>query len=422
LPRRRFLLALLIGLFILLSIPFGGHLALIHKVQAAAANITLYANLSGWNYSKPSGANPTITVTQGDTISFILIGEDYTHRLLVDFDNSSITNDCPNPGPDVCSGDIPPSQTTVQVAPFTVASAPGTYFYYCTYHSPPFMIGKFVVQGPPTPDFTIAANPTAIGSLNTRVSGTSTITVAPTNGFSSTVTLSASPSSGLNSSILPTSIPGGSGTATLSVNSTREGSYSVTVTGTGSPGSHSTTVIVTVTMPDFKIALNPSSLTVAPGSSGTVMVTLTSLSEFSGTVSLASALSSFGPQVTFSPTSVSLSSSGSASSTLTVSAASSGAYSTAVPKGNYSVNVTGTSGSLVHSATIALTVGSPSGAGTLSTSAIIGVGIASAIAIVAATVYFLGRRPKSKTISPAQTFENEHRFPLTTLLPRRLCR
>ncbi len=71
-PRRRFLLALLIGLLILLSVPFGARLALIHKVQARTANITLYANFSGWNYSKPSGGNPPITVTLGDTISFSL--------------------------------------------------------------------------------------------------------------------------------------------------------------------------------------------------------------------------------------------------------------------------------------------------------------------------------------------------------------
>jgi hypothetical protein len=127
------------------------------------------------------------------------------------------------------------------------------------------------------------------------------------------------------------------------------------------------------------------------------MVTLTSLSGFSGTVSLTSTLSSPGPQLTFSPTPVVLSSSGSASSTLSVSAASSGAYSTPVPQGNYSVNVTGTSGSLFHSVILALTVGSASGAGVLPTSVIIGVAITSVVAVVAVIVYFLRRRPRAKT-------------------------
>jgi hypothetical protein len=114
-------------------------------------------------------------------------------------------------------------------------------------------------------------------------------------------------------------------------------------------------------------------------------------------VSLTSTLSSSGPQVTFSPASVILTSSGTASSTLSVSAASSGAYSSPAPQGNYNVNVAGTSGSLVHSVTLALTVGSSSGAGVLPTTAILGLGIALTIVVVAATVYFLRRRPTAKT-------------------------
>jgi len=394
--QRRLVMALLIGLIILLSVSFAPPLTFFHKAKAATTNITLYAYLSGWSYTQTSGGNPTITVVQGDTISFTLIeGDNLMHRLLVDIDNSSITTDCPNPGPDECSGIITQYGGS-SIPPFTISAAPGTYFYYCTYHSPTYMVGKFVIKAS-TPDFTIAANPTAIGPLNTRIAGASTITVAPTNGFSGTVTLAASPSSGLNASIFPTSISGGSGQATLSVNSTTVGSYSVTVTGTGSSGTHSVIVTVTVARPDFKIALSSSTLTVAPGSSGSVMVTLTSLNGFSGTVSLTSTLSSVGPQVTFSPSSVAVSSSGPSSSAASVSAASSGAYSTPVPQGSYTVNVTGTSGSLVHSATLALTVGSSSGVGTLPSAAIIGGGIAVAIAVVAGIVSVLRRRPKTNT-------------------------
>jgi uncharacterized protein YfaS (alpha-2-macroglobulin family) len=206
-----------------------------------------------------------------------------------------------------------------------------------------------------------------------------------------------SPSTGLNASIAPTTILGGAGTATLSVNSTTTGSYSVTVTGTGAPGTHSAVVSVTVVVPDFKLALSSSALTVAPGSSGSVTVTLTSLDGFSGTVALTYTLSPPGPQVTFSSTSVILSSSGSASSTLSASAASSGVYSTPVAQGNYNLTVTGSSGGLVHSTTLALTVGSPSGAGALPSLVIIGGGIAVAIAVVAGIVYFLRRKPKIKT-------------------------
>ena len=394
---RRLLPALLIGLTILLSIPLSSHLGLIPKAQATTTNMTLYAYFFGWNNSKPSGANPTITVTQGDSISFTLIeGDTSMHQLLVDFDNSSITTDCPNSGPDVCSGFITTTQGS-SIPAFTVTSAPGTYFYYCTIHSPAYMVGKFVIKAPIIPNFTISANPTAIGPINTRIAGTSTITVAPTNGFSGTVSLALSESSGLNASIYPTSITGGSGTATLSVNSTTASGYSVTVTGTGSPGTHSVTVAVTVVMPDFKIALSPSTLTVAPGSSGNVMVILTSLNGFSGMVSLTHTISPPGPMITFSPASLAVSSSGPVSSTLNVSAATSGAYSTPVVQGSYNLNVTGTSGSLVHSATLSLTVGSSSGVGGLPSSAVIGGGIAAAIAVVAGLVYLIRRKTRTKT-------------------------
>jgi len=399
-PRRWFVVALFAGLLVLLFVPFGTHLPFIHKVEATTTNFTLYANYFGWNSSEASGPNPTITVTQGDTISFHFIEDPvdayyYPHLFLLDIDNTTTTNDCPNPGPDKCSTNITPALSPT-IAPFTVSFAPGTYFYYCIYH-PANMVGRFVIRASTTPDFTITANPTAIGPLNTRIAGASTITVAPTNGFSGMVTLAVSSSSGLNASISPPSIPGGSGTATLSVNSTTAGSYLVTVTGTGSPGTHSATVTVTVVMPDFKITLSSPTLTVARALSGNVMVTLTSLNGFSGTVSLISTVSPLGPQVTFSPASVAVSSSGPTTSTLSVSAMSSGAYSTPVSQGNYNVNVTGTSGSLVHSAILALTVGSSSGVGTLPAAAIIGGGIAAAVAVVAGIVYVIRRRPKTKT-------------------------
>jgi plastocyanin len=383
------LATILLGVGFYSSNPIAPH---IPKAHATSRTVVLVGSFSGWNAS--TNNNPSIAVTQGDSITVQLTSTDTTHQFYVDVNKNGIP-DCSNPPtsfPDKCSVFFAPSSSTSFT--FTVDFPAGPYTYYCSVH-PNTMLGTFTVQA--TPDFTITANPIAIGPLNTRAAGTSTITVAPTNGFSGTVTLAVSPSSGLNASISPTTIPGGSGTATLSVNSTTAGIYSVTVTGTGSPGTHSATVAVTVVGPDFKITLSSSALIVAPGSSGSVMVTLTSLNGFSGAVALTYTLSPPGPQVTFSPTSVMLSSSGSASSTVSVSAASSGVYSTPVPQGNYNLTVTGTSGGLVHSTALALTVGSPSGAGALPSLAIVGVGIAAAIAIVAGIVYVLRRKPKPKT-------------------------
>lgn len=367
----------------------------IPKAHAASHSIRLTgAFYTGWNGSNPG---PTITVTKGDSVSLTLVSTDSApHTFIIDVDKDGVIAN-PNCSMDKCS----PQFTTTTTYPFTVDFGPGTYTYYCSIHLTS-MVGTFIVPGP---DYGASSNPSSL-TIPQGASANSTVSIMSLNNYAGSVTLSSSSSPpGLltsSFSVNPVMVPS-SGTArsnfTISVPAgTSPASYSITVMAKNSTTfSRSTTVSVTVVMPDFKIALSSPSLTVAPASSGTVTVTLTSLNGFSGTVSLTSTLSSSGPQVTLSPTSVSLSSSGSVSSTLTLSATSSGAYSTPVPQGSYSVNITGTSGSLAHSTTLALTIGSSSGAGALPTSAIIGVGIASAIAVVAAIVYFLRRRPKTTT-------------------------
>ena len=368
----------------------------IPKAHAESHPIRLTgAFYSGWNGSNPG---PTITVTKGDTVSLSLVsGDSAPHTFIIDVDKDGVIAS-PNCSMDKCS----PQFTGTADYQFTVDFGPGTYTYYCSIHLTS-MIGTFIVPGP---DYGASSNPSSL-TIPQGASANSTVSITSLNNFAGSVTLTSSPSSppGLltsSFSVNPIMVPP-SGTAksnfTITVPAgTFPGSYSITVTAKNSTTfSHSATVSVTVVIPDFKIALSSSSLTVAQGSSENVTVTLTSLNGFSGTVSLTSTLTSPGPQVTFSPNSVTLSSGRPVSSTLSVSAVSSGAYSTPVPLGNYNVNVTGTSGSLVHSATLALTIGSSSGAGALPTLAIIGVGIVSAVAVVAAGVYFLRRRSKPKT-------------------------
>ncbi len=71
-----------------------------------------------------------------------------------------------------------------------------------------------------TPGFTLSSS---VGSivLSSGQTGTATITVAPTSGFSSNVTLSCSPASTLGAttcSLSPVTVPGGNGTSTLTIN------------------------------------------------------------------------------------------------------------------------------------------------------------------------------------------------------------
>jgi subtilase family serine protease len=102
---------------------------------------------------------------------------------------------------------------------------------------------------PPTADFTMSASPTKF-SIRTGSSGTSMITIASVNRFTSTITISASTPSGLTATFNTTQASRGSGTSRLTIrvaNYVRTGTYTVTVKGTSGSLSHTVSVTVTVT-------------------------------------------------------------------------------------------------------------------------------------------------------------------------------
>ncbi|MGC2182731.1 MAG: IPT/TIG domain-containing protein [Terriglobales bacterium] len=89
---------------------------------------------------------------------------------------------------------------------------------------------SLTVTGPP--DFTVAATPLSPATVAKGASATSTITIAPLNGFTGAVSLSCSsitptvtraPACSFN----PSSVPGGSGTSTLTVSTTAATTASV---------------------------------------------------------------------------------------------------------------------------------------------------------------------------------------------------
>src|SRR6266849_273989 len=263
-------------------------------VKASSKTISLVGTSGAYYYWNNS--NPTITVTQGDTVTIdVSSSNSVQHKLLIDLDNDGYTDTADCGTVDMCSSVVPPSNS---VGPFSVNSSPGTYTYYCTFH-PTSMFGSFVVQ------------------------------------------------------------------------------------------------TQTTSTPDFTITPSATSLTATQGSSATATLTLSSLNGFSGLVSLVVAVSPSGPQPSLNPTSISLSAGGSASSTLTVSTSSSGYYSTPVAQGNYAVDVTASSGSLSHSTSVSLTVGStstpPAGNSHLPVLPIIG-GIVGAIVVVGVAAFLIKRK------------------------------
>jgi hypothetical protein len=199
-------------------------------------------------------------------------------------------------------------------------------------------------------NFSLSASPTSV-SVTQGSTGSSTITVTPSGGFTGSVTLSAS---GLPSGVTA-SFGTNPTTSTSSVTFTAAataatGTFTVTITGTSGSLSHTTTVALTVNSsggsPNFTISASPSTLAVTRGSSGNYTVTITGQNGFAGAVSLS--VSGQGSRVTtsFSPTSVT----GSGTSTLHVSVQS------RATRGNRTLTIKGTSGSLSHSTTVTLTV------------------------------------------------------------------
>jgi hypothetical protein len=98
-------------------------------------------------------------------------------------------------------------------------------------------------------------------------------------------------------------------------------------------------------VPDFSIAANPGSVSFIPSQSATSTIALTSTGGFTGSVALSVASAPTGVSGSCSPSSVS----GSQASTCTM---------TGDTAGSYTVTVTGTSGSLLHTTSISVTVSS----------------------------------------------------------------
>jgi Domain of unknown function (DUF1929)/Glyoxal oxidase N-terminus/PKD domain len=149
------------------------------------------------------------------------------------------------------------------------------------------------------------------------------------------------------------SFPGGSPNSSTLANPgnviySTPGTYVTTFTVTDNAGKtdpNPPTRTITV-QPDFSISASPSSRTVVQGGGTTYTATITGGTGFSGTVSLSVSGLPAGASASFSPASISTS----GSSTLSVSTSST------TPPGSYPLTITGTSGSLIHTASVTLVV------------------------------------------------------------------
>jgi hypothetical protein len=204
-------------------------------------------------------------------------------------------------------------------------------------------------------DFRLDVSPSTIAAAPGSSSSSFTVSASGQNGFNGSVGVAVSglPAGASTLPASPFSVPAGSSqNVSLSIPTTLSpGSYSLMVSGTSGSLAHSAALALTVTSsPDFNINVSPATITTNPGGSGSFTVSTSGLNGFNGLVGIAISGLPVGAS-TLPP------------SPFNVVAGNSQTVSWSIPStaspGSYSVMVSGSSGSLAHSVTLALTVNPP---------------------------------------------------------------
>ena len=308
------------------------HTTTVSLTVSAPANFTLSASPSSLTVAQGFGGSSSITVApvSGFTGSVSLAASGLPSGVTASFNPASATT--------TSSLTLTASATAaIGTSTVTITGTSGSLTHTATV--------SLTVSATATADFGLSASPTSL-AVTQGSNGSSTITVAPQNGFTGSVSLAASGlPSGVTASFNPASTKTTSSlTLTASATAT-PGTSTVTITGTSGSLSHTTTISLTVSAPvNFTLSASPTSLTVMQGSAGSSTITVAPVNGFTGSVSLAASGLPSGVTASFNPASATTTS----SLTLTASATAASGTST--------VTITGTSGSLTHTTTVSLTV------------------------------------------------------------------
>ena len=176
--------------------------------------------------------------------------------------------------------------------------------------------------------------------------------MAGRNGFAGDVALSvAGLPAGAGASVVPAVVPGGAGTAQVTVGtpaSLAPGTYPLTLTGTSGALVRTAPVTLVVSPPpDFGLTVTPAALTVVSGGTGAATVGVAALDGFAADVALSvTGLPAEVGTATVTPAVVSVA--GTAQLLVTVRADA--------PAGSYPVTVTGTGGGRSHTAAVTVVV------------------------------------------------------------------
>ncbi|HEX2641897.1 MAG TPA: hypothetical protein VHU81_02815, partial [Thermoanaerobaculia bacterium] len=213
----------------------------------------------------------------------------------------------------------------------------------------------------PAPDYSVSCSPASL-TIQQGGSGTVTCTVTSFDGFSSAVAFSCSamPTGG-SCAFSPSSVtPPADGTASTTVTISATGTAAAgtsTIKVDGKVGTLTRTAGVSLTIssspPDFTVSCGTSSISVQQGGSVTRVCTIASVGGFASAVSMSCVGLAAGESCSFSPASVTPAANGTASTTMTLSASST------ATAGTDAFSVRGTSGTLVNSDAMSLTVTTP---------------------------------------------------------------
>ena len=225
------------------------------------------------------------------------------------------------------------SSATVGQYTVTITGTSGTQTASTT-----FTLGVYV------PTFTLSAGSVTMGQGTT---GSTYVSVSQLYGFTGSVNLSVSGlPTGITASLSPNPTTGSS-TLTLTASSTAAlGQYTLTITGTSGSQTATTTMTLGIYMPTFTL-YGSTSVNVGQGNSATSYVYISPQYGFTGSVNLAVSGLPSGVTASFAPNPTT------GSSMLTLTASSTAAL------GQYTLTVTGTSGSQTAAMTLTLGVYAP---------------------------------------------------------------
>jgi subtilase family serine protease len=196
---------------------------------------------------------------------------------------------------------------------------------------------------PPAPDFTVSASPSAL-TINAGSSATTTVTVTALGGFTNPVTITAA--AGWTTDPPITINPTASTPLTITAPSSANGPYQVAITATDGTTSKTIYLSVQVTIPDFSLTANPTSLTIRQGNSGSSRITVNAVNNYQGAVTLSVSGTPSGMTASFSKNPVQQGSY--ATMALTT------ARTTA--QGTYTITVIGNANGLSHTTQVTVTV------------------------------------------------------------------